>query len=136
MITKLTLKRKNERGFSLMELMIALLIVIVLVAVVILVVRGFYGGARESAMETDLHTVKVAVDAFMLQSLKWPTETGMPPPEGEYALIDFDASFNDGSKTLKLYPHFLSKLPRHWDEGVWRINSVAQVSVDLTEEEY
>jgi type II secretory pathway pseudopilin PulG len=136
MITKLPLKRKGERGFSLMELMIALVIIIILVAVVILVVRGFYGGARESAMETDLHTVKTAVDAFMLQAMKWPTENGMGPMEGEYALIDFDASFNDGTKTLKLYPHFLSKLPRHWDEGVWRINSVAQVSLDLAEEEY
>jgi type II secretory pathway pseudopilin PulG len=136
MISKLTLKRKNQRGFSLVELLIALLIIIILVAVVILVVRGFYGEARESALETDLHTVKTAVDAFMLQSLKWPTETGMAPSDGQYALLNFDASFVGDGKTLKFYPHFLSKLPRHWDEGVWRIDSAALVSIDIAQDEY
>ena len=65
-----------------------------------------------------------------------PTADGQLPPTGEYALIDFDASLDRLGKTLTFYPHFISELPKHWDEGVWRIDSAARVSVDMEPEEY
>ncbi len=113
-------KRNKESGFTFMELMAALIVVMILVAVVILATHGFYSKSRGTAMSGDIHTVQSAVDAYMLQSSKAPTETGLLPPlAGEYALIDFNATFTQG----KFYPDFLAKLPRHWDESVWRIDS-------------
>lgn len=129
-------KRNKEGGFTFMELMIALLIVIVLTAVVMLVVRGFFSSAREASLEEDLHSVKNAVDAYSLQAFNWPTASGQLPPPGGYFLIDFNASFTQEGKTLSLYPHFLRKLPRHANEGVWRIDNAGLVSVDMAPEDY
>ena len=130
-------KKGREGGFSLLELAVAMLIIAVLVAVVILMVTGFFSEARETGLESDLRVVKNAVDAYILQSsAEWPTADGGGPPPGKSALIDFDASFIQGGKTFSFYPHFISKLPRHHDEGVWRIDSAALVSVDMDPEEY
>ncbi len=129
-------KKGREGGFSLLELAVAMLVVVILVAVVILMVTGFFSEARETGLESDLRVVKNAVDAYILQSSKWPTADGGRPPPGESALIDFDASFPQAGETLSFYPHFISKLPRHHDEGVWRIDSAALVSVNMDPEEY
>jgi len=129
-------KRNKQGGFTFMELMIVLIIFIVLVAVVILLVRGFFGKARESSLDVDLHSVKTAVDAYALQSGRWPTASGSLPEAGQYALIDFDASFVKEGKTYSFYPSFISILPRYYDEGVWRIDSAALVSVNMTRDKY
>ncbi len=129
-------KRNGQSGFTFMELMVALIIVIVLVAVVILVTHGFFSKAKESSLDVDLHSVKTAVDTYVLQAGKWPTASGALPPTGQYALIDFNASFDKDGVTMSFYPHFISKLPRHWDEGVWRIDSAALVSVDMPRDKY
>ena len=129
-------KRCRDGGFSLLELAIAMLIIVILVAVVILMVSGFFSRAREAGWETDLRVVKTAVDDYMIQSGRAPTADGSLPLRGEYALIDFDASFTQDGVTLSFYPHLLGKLPKHYDEGVWRIDSAALVSVDMDPEEY
>lgn len=128
--------RKGEQGFSFIELGVALLIVTILVAVVILMVTGFFGQARETGLETELRNVKTAVDAYATEALQWPTADGKLPFSGEYALIDFDASFNRGGQTLSFYPHFISELPKHAEEGVWLIDSASRVTVDMDPEEY
>jgi len=128
--------RQNQDGFSFLEIAIAVLIIVIVVAVVLLQVLGVFGGARGSAMETDVGSVKTAVDAYILEALEAPTVDGKFPRAGEYALIDFHASFPAGGGTKSLYPDFLGKLPRHWDEGVWRIDSKAIVSVTIGGDEY
>ena len=128
--------RQNQAGFTFLEIIIAVLIIVILVAVVLLQVLGAFGGARESAMETDVHSVKTAVDAYILEAFEAPTEDGKFPQSGKYALIDFGASCAVGGVTKSLYPDFLGKLPRHWDEGVWRIDSKAIVSVSIGGDEY
>ena len=94
------------------------------------------GSAREAALETDLRLVKDAVTAYFAFSGTVPTKDGTLPSAGEYAPIDFDASFTHGGNTMALYPDFLIKLPRHHDEGIWRINSGMRVSVDISPNEY
>ena len=129
-------KRNKQSGFTFMELMIALIIFIILVAVVILVTQGFFTKARGSALDVDLHSIKTAVDTYAIQSGKWPTANSSLPPTGQYALIDFYASFYKDGKTMIFYPHFISSLPRHFDEGVWRIDSAALVSIDIDRDKY
>lgn len=98
--------------------------------------EGFLGQTQESTLDGDLHDVKTAVDTYAIQSGKWPTANGALPATGQYALLDFNASFDNGGKTMSFYPHFISKLPRHYDEGVWRIDSAGLVSVDIEPEDY
>jgi len=129
-------KRNKQGGFSFVELVIAMVIVIILIAVVILVTQGFFSKARESALDVDLHSIKTAVDTYAIQSGKWPTANSSLPPTGQYAPIDFNASFDKDGKTMIFYPHFISSLPRHFDEGVWRIDSAARVSIDMDRDKY
>ena len=130
-------KRNAESGFTLMELLAVMLIIIILVVVVLLQVLGVFGGARGAAMDTDIHTVQTAVDAYYLESMgRSPTEDGNLPLGDGYAPIDFDASFTQGGKTWTFYPQFVKKLPKHHDEGVWYVDSVGEVSVDMEPEEY
>jgi len=136
MINNMTRKRNKQGGFTFVELMIAMLIFIILIAVVILVTQGFFSKARESALDIDLHDIQTAVNTYAIQSGKWPTANSSLPPTGQYALIDFNASFDNGGKTMSFYPHFISKLPRHSDEGVWRIDSAALVSIDMAPDKY
>lgn len=89
-----------------------------------------------AALDVDLHTVQTAVDAYVVQSGKWPTADGSLPPQGQYALIDFYASFDKDGDTMSFYPQLISNLPRHWDEGVWRMDSAALVSVDMPPDKY
>ena len=128
-------KRNKQGGFSFVELVIALLIIIILIAVVILVSQGFFSKARESALDVDLHSIKTAVDTYAIQSGKWPTANGSLPLSGNVT-IDFYASFDKDGKTMIFYPHFISSLPRHFDEGVWRIDSAARVSIDMDRDKY
>ena len=136
MINNMIKKRNKQGGFTFVELMIAMLIFIILIAVVILVTQGFFSKARESALDVDLHSVKTAVDTYAIQSGKWPTANSSLPPTGQYAPIDFNASFDKDGKTMIFYPHFISSLPRHFDEGVWRIDSAARVSIDMARDKY
>ena len=136
MMRNIIKKRNKQSGFSFVELMIALVIVAILVAVVILVTQGFFSKARESALDGDLHSVQTAVDTYAIQSGKWPTANSSLPPTGQYAPIDFNASFDKDGKTMIFYPHFISSLPRHFDEGVWRIDSAALVSIDIDRDKY
>jgi hypothetical protein len=92
--------------------------------------------ARASALETDLVTVKAAVDAYVIQSGRAPTSDGQLPVAGEYTPIDFFASFQQYGNTLSFYPDFIMELPRHYDEGVWRIDSEIRVSVAVAPVNY
>ena len=129
-------KRNRQGGFSFAELMIALLVIIILVAVVILAAQGFFTKAKGTGLEVDLHSVKTAIDAYAIQSNEWPTTSGSLPASGQYYPIDFSASFDKDGKTMSFYPHFITKLPRHWDQGVWRIDNAALVSVDMNPDDY
>ena len=129
-------KRRAQSGFTLMELMVVLIVVIVLAAIVIMLMTGFFSRARESALDTDSDSIKSAVDAYLIHSMKAPTADGALPLSGELAPIDFDASFIEGGKVKSFYPDFLAELPRHADEGVWKLDSAARVVFDMERDKY
>jgi type II secretory pathway pseudopilin PulG len=143
MMRNIERKRNKESGFTFMELMAALIVVIILVAVVILVTHGFFTKARSSSLDVDLHDIQTSVSSYATAAsiatgrAMWPTSDAGLPLEGQSAPIDFYASFVDeNGKVVSFYPHFISKLPRHWDEGVWLIDSAALVSVNMPRDEY
>jgi type II secretory pathway pseudopilin PulG len=135
-------KRKSQGGFTFMELMIALIIFIIAVALVILATQGFFTKAKGSAMDVDVRDMQTSVGSYATASAlatgkaMWPTSDAELPAEGN-ASIDFQASFvNENGDVTSFYPHFISKLPRHWDEGVWQIDSTGKVSVNMNRDDY
>ena len=131
-------KRPRAGGWTYLELIITICIIIVLIIVVSLILSGTFGGAAGKILENDRKTMKTAVDTYNINSGEWPTADGnLPREEGEYVPIDFDASFiNVRGERMSFYPHFLSELPRHHDEGVWLLDYAAIVKVAIDPEEY
>ena len=128
--------RRAGGGFSLMEIAIAMIIIGILVAVVIMWVTGFFSEARETGYEADVRAVQSAVDAFYTECFAWPTEDGLQPRPGEVAAIEFTRQVGCFGSRKSLYPDPLAKLPKHWDERVWVVDSGGHVSVTLSAEEY
>ncbi len=128
---------KSESGFSLMELIGVCIIFMIVVAVVIVMVTGVFGSSREASLETDVSSVDTALQQYLLKSGDFPTANGGRPAQGEYFLIDFNASFTDElGRNKSFYPDCIKKLPRHYNEGVWRIDSTGTVSADIDPEQY
>ena len=127
---------RGEDGFSFVDLGVTVFIIVAVVALILSNVLGVFGEARQTALETDLHRMKNAVDEYMIQSGEPPTADGVLPKAGEYAPIVFNASFTFQGRMLVFYPHFLGKLPRHYNEEVWRIDSAGKVSVAIEPEKY
>jgi general secretion pathway protein G len=65
-------KRRNEKGFTLIELMIVMAIIFILIGMAV----GSYGRsvqrAREAALKTDLQTMRNAIDNFTLDKMAAP----------------------------------------------------------------
>ncbi len=133
---------KSERGVTFSELAAAIAILAIVIIAVVFVLHRVPSGVKSQTMEADIASVREAVGNFYIESglqgrPVWPTADGKLPPEGEYALINWGASFTTSEgKVVKFYPDFLSRRPRHWEEGVWRIDSSGRVSVNLSREEY
>lgn len=95
-----------------------------------------------SVLQSDMSRVQFAVFEYVTASSatgtpRYPTSSGNLPALGQYALINFNAGFQDTTgKTMRFYPDFLEDLPRHWNSGVWRIDSEADVSVDIEPDIY
>jgi len=131
-------KMRREGGWTYLELTITMLIIVILILVVTLILTGAFSGTRERVLEADLRMMKTAVDTFNVQSGgEWPTADGrLPEEEGSYTPIDFYASFTKDDDTFIFYPHFLAELPQHHDEGVWRLDYAALVSINIAPEDY
>ena len=97
---------------------------------------GTVGSAGRIAMEADIKIVQDGVGFYLGMSGEYPTEDGKLPSSDEYALIDFEASFTQGSTMKSFYPDIISELPKHHDEKVWRIDSKGKVSVNMRSSNY
>jgi len=58
---------RDERGFTLVELLVVLAILAILIAIVVPNLAGLTGGAQETACDTELDIVQSAMDTLMTQ---------------------------------------------------------------------
>jgi general secretion pathway protein G len=68
--------RKNESGFTLVELLIVIIILGVLAAVVVFSVQAFQNRGESAACKTDFKSVETALEAYYAQTSGYPTESG------------------------------------------------------------
>ena len=82
--------RKNDAGFTLVELMIVMAIVGVLMAVAIPSYLGAVRQAREAVLKEDLHVLRSAIDSFTADKQKAPQSLDDLVSEGYLKEIPVD----------------------------------------------
>jgi general secretion pathway protein G len=86
-------KRENKHGFTLIELMLVMVILAVLAAVVVPKFTKRSQQAKETAAKTDIANLEIALDAFEIDTGRYPTNS-----EGISALIRSPANVEDDWK--------------------------------------
>ena len=65
-------KKKNEEGFSLIELLVVVIIIGILAAIAIPIYIGVQNSAKDSAVKTDVSNAKTAVVAYYTDNGEYP----------------------------------------------------------------
>jgi general secretion pathway protein G len=64
--------RKNEGGFTLMELIIVMAIIAILVSISVPIYANMIRRAKEAVLREDLHTLRTAIDSYTVDKEKAP----------------------------------------------------------------
>jgi len=67
MIERINQKRKNEEGFTLVELLVVIVILGILAAIVVFAVGGIQNNASDAAKKTDVSVLSAAQEAHFAQ---------------------------------------------------------------------
>ena len=131
------MRKTNQDGFSIFESFVIIAAILTLGFVIYHFGWGIKGQAGEKLLETDIDALQKAVGMYLLDSNGlYPTKDGKLPEKGEHKLIMWYATYTSGGRQMAFYPVILARLPRHWNEGVWRIDSEGRVSVTTSPGDY
>lgn len=83
-------KRKNEAGFTLMELMIVMMIIGVLTTLAIPSFVGAIRNAKEAVLKEDLRVMRTAIDSYTMDKQKAPQSLEDLVQEGYLKVIPED----------------------------------------------
>ncbi|MFC2068590.1 type II secretion system protein [Chloroflexota bacterium] len=129
--------KDKESGLGLLETILIVAVVGILLVVFYFLGWGSPGKAGPRALATDTQTIETAVGAYIINSNGlYPTIDGKIPERGKTKIIMWDASFTHNSQEWSFYPDFIKKRPGHWDEGIWRVDDVGKVKVNIDPENY
>src|SRR5258707_9454555 len=67
------LNRKNNRGFTIVELLIVIVVIGILAALVIVTYNGIQSKARDTERKTDVNALASHLEAYFAQNAKYPT---------------------------------------------------------------
>ena len=72
--------RKNNRGFTIVELLIVIVVIGILAALVVVTYNGIQQKARDTERKTDINALHGQLEAYQAQNGKYPTLTEVNTP--------------------------------------------------------
>jgi prepilin-type N-terminal cleavage/methylation domain-containing protein len=104
---------KQDKGFTLVELLIVIVILGILATVTVFAVRGITQNAQDNACDVEQRTIETAIEAYYADTGNPPADSATAAPYGGWAVltptyvkedaavISQDWSFTGGSATVE-----------------------------------
>ena len=95
------IQRKDQAGFTLIELMIVVAMIGILAAIAVPQFARSPDKAREAVLKTDLHTMRESIDQYFADKARYPDSLDTLVEEGYMRSVPVDP-FTQSSSTWKL----------------------------------
>ena len=119
--------RRDERGFTLVELLIVISILGVLMAIVVPNVGGLLGAGKEASFSADRATIQTAVDAYYLTR----NPNVYPTTGGAGGAVNFTYLVTN-SNLLRSVPQSAGAVHGGTGSYGWYVNSVGTITTTYT----
>ena len=105
-------QKKFEAGFTIVELLIAIVIIGILAAIVIVAYNGIQERARNSRRISDIKAVQKIIEVYSIQNGEYPKTSNDTPANWHSTDVQTDDNCANGSSQADWIPNVSQKLPQ------------------------